>query len=86
MSRRFLLPVVSLALAALPLAAQQAQRDAGGYSATLTNYAALDIRSDGASRVLQNADDDSIQVPLGFPFSFYGKTYTAVWISTNPRT
>lgn len=76
---------VFAALAAAPLLrAQQTQADAGGYSAQSSmNLPARPIFAGGYSRILQNTDEDSVQVPLGFSFSFYGGTYDQVCIATN---
>jgi uncharacterized protein (TIGR03437 family) len=84
MLHRSRLLVFATLWAALLLPAQETRRDAGGYTATTAvNYSAREILSDGASRIFQNTDEDSRQVPLGFKFSFYGESYEQVCLSTN---
>jgi uncharacterized protein (TIGR03437 family) len=84
MIHRFTLLVFASLWAAPLLPAQETRRDAGGYTATAAvNYSAREILSDGPSRILQNTDEDSRQVPLGFKFSFYGNSYDQVCLSTN---
>ncbi len=57
--------------------------DAFGYIANdATPYSFVDISSTGSS-VLAGADDDRAEVGLGFPFVFYGRTFTSVCISSN---
>ncbi len=57
--------------------------DTYGYVATdATPYGFVDIASTGVA-VLAGADDDKALVNLGFPFVFYGKTYSSVCLSSN---
>jgi hypothetical protein len=57
--------------------------DSFGYVGTdETPYGFEDISGTGAG-VLGGADDDRVVVNVGFPFTFYGKSYTSVCVSTN---
>jgi hypothetical protein len=56
-----------------------------GYTATTTTFAFEDLTVPGitATGILDNANDVAVVVPIGFPFTFYGKTYTSLYVSTN---
>ncbi len=57
--------------------------DAFGYVATdVTVYSFVDITLTGVG-VLAGADDDTAVVNIGFPFRFYGQTYTSLCLSSN---
>lgn len=53
-----------------------------GYSVTEITYNLRDILDSGTS-ILAGADDDFVDVPIGFSFSFYGGTYSSVRICSN---
>jgi hypothetical protein len=73
-----------LALAAAPLAAQQTRPDSGAYSATSAlNYSARSILTAGATKIFASADEGSLEVPLGFKFTFYGVQYQSICLSVN---
>lgn len=56
--------------------------DAFGYVAMRQPYAFTDIRSTG-TRFLDDADDGAAQIPIGFPFRFYGVDHSTAFASTN---
>jgi hypothetical protein len=57
--------------------------DGFGYVATEdTPYGFVDVSGTGAA-VLGGADDDRMLLNVGFPFSFYGNSYTSVCVSSN---
>ena len=62
------------ALISAPLAAQD-------YEATLIPPQI--IGSSQAMTALNGGDDSTRLVQLGFPFQYYGQTYTSAWVSTN---
>ena len=62
------------ALISAPLAAQD-------YEATLIPPQI--IGSPQAMTALNGGDDSTRLVQLGFPFQYYGQTYTSAWVSTN---
>ncbi len=45
--------------------------------------AALDTAAAAAGTVLTLADDDTREIPLGFPFTFYGNTYASVFVNSD---
>ena len=45
--------------------------------------AALDTAAAAAGTVLTLADDDTQEIPLGFSFTFYGNTYTSVFVNSD---
>ena len=45
--------------------------------------AALDTAAAVAGTVLTLADDDTREIPLGFPFNFYGNTYASVFVNSD---
>jgi len=57
----------------LPLAANNPPESQG--------YDWLDAATGGTAITL--GDDDVAQVPLPFPFTFYGQTYSSIWVSAN---
>ncbi len=57
--------------------------DSYGYVANdATPYSFIDISSTGAA-VLGGSDDDKALVNVGFPFMFYGRSFTSVCVSSN---
>jgi hypothetical protein len=56
-----------------------------GYTATTTTYDFEDLTVPGitATDILDDGNDVAVMVPIGFPFTFYGKTYTSLYVSTN---
>jgi len=57
--------------------------DAFGYLATENiPYSFVDISSTGVA-VLAGADDDRAELDIGFPFAFYGYSFTRVCVSSN---
>src|SRR5262249_55947742 len=58
--------------------------DVTGYSASAVAFAFEDISATGTVITgLTNQDDTSVSIPLGFPFAFYGRSNTAVFVSSN---
>ncbi len=45
--------------------------------------ATLDAAAAAAGTVLTLADDDTREIPLGFPFTFYGNTYASVFVNSD---
>jgi hypothetical protein len=84
--QRFLIGVTLILLAFLASTAAWGSNigpDTFGYQATDdTPYSFVDIASTGAA-VLGGADDDKVSVNIGFTFSFYGKEYSSVCVSSN---
>lgn len=85
-SSRFLrgvgVPVLML-LAMLSAQASSVGPDTFGYMANdATAYSFVDVASTGIG-VLAGADDDKAVVNIGFPFTFYGQSYTSACVSTN---
>jgi len=61
----------------------QAQPDAFGYQASnQVAYSYLNIAGTGTA-VLAGTDDGNATVNIGFPFRFYGTSYSSVCVSTN---
>lgn len=57
--------------------------DSFGYIATdNTPYSFVDVSSTGAA-VLAGTDDGTAVVNVGFPFTFYGKSYSSACVSSN---
>jgi hypothetical protein len=57
--------------------------DTFGYVATdSVSYSFTDIASTGTA-VLAGSDDDRVAINIGFPFSFYGRTFTSACLSAN---
>ena len=66
-------------------AAVGAGPDAFGYTATTTtfNFEDLTTPAYASTGILDGTDDATITIPIGFPFTFYGVTYTTLTVSTN---
>jgi hypothetical protein len=56
--------------------------DVFGYARSAAPFAFEDISGSG-TRVLANADDENFSAPLGFFFSFYGRSYSQVNFTPN---
>lgn len=54
-----------------------------GYKLTSLEYQLKNIQETGNDIGLDQADDDTVIVPIGFGFSFYGVEYTEVEVSSN---
>ncbi len=56
-----------------------------GYSATTIPFKFEDITSVGfnPTAILDTTNDGAVTIPIGFPFTFYGTTYTSLSVSTN---
>ena len=56
-----------------------------GYTATATTFAFEDLTEPGitATGILDFGNDVAVAIPIGFPFTFYGKTYTSLYVSPN---
>jgi hypothetical protein len=56
-----------------------------GYTATATTFAFEDLTEPGvtATGILDLGNDVAVTIPIGFPFTFYGKTYTSLFVSSN---
>ena len=52
------------------------------YNYAFTHYAFQDISASGQV-LLENCDDCSKALDIGFPFTYYGRTYTQVYVSSN---
>ncbi len=52
------------------------------YSQTSTSFDFVDISGSGTV-LLENCDDCAKAVEIGFPFTFYGRTYTHMYVSAN---
>jgi hypothetical protein len=74
-----------IALLALPVCwAATRGPDGSGYQANdRATYSFVDISGSGSASVLAGADDDQVELNLGFTFSFYGQNYTAVCVNAN---
>ena len=59
--------------------------DAFGYTAASTTIAFEDLTLPAypSTGILDKTDDSTVTIPIGFPFRFYGITYTTVTVSTN---
>jgi hypothetical protein len=57
--------------------------DAFGYSGVPVPYDLRDVSATGFNVGLDNSDDATAVVPIGFTFWFYGQPYTEVEISSN---
>ncbi|MDZ7792101.1 MAG: hypothetical protein U5L08_16685 [Xanthomonadales bacterium] len=57
--------------------------DGFGYLGTEIPLNLRDVSATGFDAGLDNADDDTSVVPVGFSFEYYGATYTEVEISSN---
>jgi hypothetical protein len=59
--------------------------DAYGYTAALTTLDFEDLTSPDvpSTGILNGSEDDTVTIPIGFPFVFYGVSYTTVTVSTN---
>jgi hypothetical protein len=73
-----------LLAAALPATASSGP-DNYGYTAAAIPFAFEDlgVNSVPSIPILDKTDDAAVTVPIGFPFTFYGGTYTTVSVSTN---
>lgn len=71
-----------LLILALPLPAAMLGPDAFGYVARDVQAQFLDISGTGVE-ILPYSDDDAVDVPIGFGFSFYGSSYTTACASSN---
>jgi len=56
-----------------------------GYTAAATTFKFEELSVDTVPSlyILDATDDDEVTIPIGFPFTFYGVTYTSVSVSTN---
>lgn len=77
----FLLLAAALGLAA-SLPAATIGPDAFGYVARDVQAQFLDISSTG-TQILTFSDDDAVEIPIGFGFSFYGSGYSTACVSSN---
>jgi|1185.fasta_scaffold34110_1 hypothetical protein len=66
-------------------AATGAGPDAFGYTAAATTFAFEDLTNPSvpSTGILEVTDDATVSIPIGFPFTYYGVTYTTVTVSTN---
>ena len=85
---RTLIPVISLVALTMPAAHVRAiGPDAYGYTAAATTYNFEDLTdfypNGGATAVLDNVDDATVTIPIGFTFVYYGVAYNSVSISDN---
>jgi len=72
-------------LFALTPAARAIGPDNYGYTAAAIteNFEDLTIPGVPSTAILDGTDDAAVTIPIGFPFTFYGVTYTTVSVSTN---
>jgi hypothetical protein len=56
-----------------------------GYTATTTTFNFEDLTEPGfaPTAMLDNGNDVAVTIPIGFSFTFYGKTYTSLSVSSN---
>jgi hypothetical protein len=76
----------ALASVLIPAGSDAAVRgpDAFGYQANdRATYSLVDISATGGVSVLSGADDDQVNVNIGFAFTFYGQTYSSLCINSN---
>jgi len=59
--------------------------DGGVYTLTDPEYDFVDLSQNGATLISSTGNDDIVwgPIPLGFPFDYYGETYTEIYISSN---
>ena len=57
--------------------------DQYGYIAIAIPYSFEDLSGGPSTAILTGSEDDVIEIPIGFPFTIYGVTYTTVWVSSN---
>ena len=63
--------------------ADEIAADNFGYKLTSLDYKLKNIQENGNDIGLDEADDKTVIVPIGFSFSFYGEEYTELEISSN---
>jgi uncharacterized protein (TIGR03437 family) len=66
----------------LPYRSLRFTPDGSGYRVSAGGVA-LDSSATGTATLLALDDDDSRQVPIGFRFSFYGKSYSTVFVNSD---
>ena len=74
---------IQLSAAGVANAAAFPGPDTFGYSGTMIPFNLRDVSGTGANIGLDNSDDDTAVVSIGFTFSFYGANYTEIEVSTN---
>jgi hypothetical protein len=75
--------IALLAVPGLCLAATKGP-DSFGYQANdRATFSFADISGSGSASILAGADDDQVQLSLGFTFNFYGQSYTSVCVNSN---
>src|SRR5207253_2054441 len=53
-----------------------------GYDVAVSRFSGFEPPTNSARRILLG-DDDTSEIPLPFPFVFYGKTYTSVFLNSD---
>ena len=53
--------------------------DAFGYTAAATTFSFEDLTNPDvpSTGILEGTDDSTVTIPIGFPFTYYGVTYTS---------